>query len=669
MAGNLQQQAATGDHIGLPTSEIGAAERIVKELKEKFIAQELVPLEDVDKLWSHPSQDTSNFLALFCLALRRSSPFAGGSGTPSAFASVRENLIVHFHTFRLDLVKWRECCCETMGPLLLRTDALGCYSRLLAEAAEQLQEAAAAALPAQALAFADSGASAGSSTVSAASRSEGQGVQRKGAQRQPSEPGVQAQRPRAQQVDLQAVESLLCEVISVMTVLCTGIQEPQDATVSSGSSSSSRPRSAGAAGELLHADARAQLQSTWVLEHWARVLLLATAPALAGGNSKQQKAQTLQTDFFQRLCALHSWMRLYLVDFVRRPWGCSLAFIYMARLCAALDGECEERYGLPRHSVLVLPAAAPVDSRSLVRVDQAAEQRDALAMQHGQAFSLLPALLTLKAWAMLLAEDLEGLRTESPAAAVAEAGVLAPGGASAGAGEGQGVCRGSTEQGQVGDQVGSSVNADEEGVQLAVEDAILRRLPPLNRTLTIDMCLRLARGLLANWGTVIPGVRVRAAGSGRVNDGGRMQEGSGSAVLQFALACARLALLPDVWGRARVRGRTRARLRAWWETYVAAAQHPEALLLTVFPWFTFPSWIAKGRGKVGMGSSQRLRTEPARAALCRRCSAQEQTQARFIGRVPLAAACSSTRSTALRSTSGPMLASLRSPPCVQPAMH
>ncbi len=52
---------------------------------------------------------------------------------------------------------------------------------------------------------------------------------------------------------------------------------------------------------------------------------------------------------------------------------------------------------------------------------------------------------------------------------------------------------------------------------------------------------------------------------------------AGCSVLYHALACARLALLPAVWDRERVPRRSRAQLREWWETYVAAAQHSEAL--------------------------------------------------------------------------------------------
>ncbi len=551
-ASSLQQLAAAGDEAGFTASGIGAAERIAKELKDKLIAQALAPLKDIDKLWSHPSQDTTNFLALFCLALRRSSPFALGSGTPSAFASIRENLSVHFGSFRYDRQQWLSYCCETMGPLLLQTDTLARYAQILAEAGEQLQGAAATALPTQALASA-SGASAGSASAPAATRSEGQG-----GQRQPLAPG-----PRAQHIDLGLVERLLCEVISVMQPLYT--------TAPSGSSSSPTP--AGAAEQALLQHVRAQLQSTCLLEHWARVLLLGTAPALAGGNRQQQKAQTLQTDYFQRLCGVHSGMRLDFCDVLRRPWGCSLAFIHIARLCAALDGA--DMHGLPPHDVFVMRPAVLTDTEHLVAAPLAAQQVDAKDMRHGQAFSLLSAMMILRAWTSLLAEAFQ----EGPAAEPAG-------------------------------------------------DAGPCRLPPLNRGATVDLCLRLAKGLLANWGAVIPGVRVGAANVGRASEGGRMPRASASAALHLALACARMALLPDVWGRATVRGRTRARLRAWWETYLVAAKHREALLLVLPQWATYPSWTASCPGELQVWSSCAAQRLPTRKVpchglhvRCRRCKA------------------------------------------------
>ncbi len=655
LAGSLQQHAVIANGVGLTVSDVCSAERLLRELKDQLTAQGMEPLDDVDMLWLHPSQDTSKFVMLIFLALRRSSPFAVGGGIPSTFASMRENLSVHFPAVTTDPIKWQSICRETVGPLLLKTDTLGCYARLLAEAAKQLEEAAAAALPAQALAPA-SGPSASAASASAATRSEGHGGQRQGGRQRPSAPGVQAKGPRVQQVDPKLVENLLCEVISVMSVLCNGMQQPRNTTVgSNSSSSSSSPAPAEAAAQALLQDVRAQLQSTWLLEHWARVLLLATAPALAGGNSKQLQAQTQQTNLFDRLCGLHNWMRIDLADFVRRPWGCSLAFIHMARLCAALDGA--DVHGLPRHDVVTLSGAA-----SLAQTGQAAGQGIAVARQHGKALSLASALLTLRTWAVLLGEGLEELGKNSSSADVAEAGVLAGGDASAGTGEGQEVCRGSTEQGLVGAQAGSLENLEErpatrhsaaavevqaaddrpgaarvgrdvyadgaeqgqaqvraeagcgeEADQLAVGHASPRCLPPLNRGATFDLCLRLAKGVLANWGAVIPGVRVGAARSGHVYDSVQLLPESASAVLQYALACARLALLPDVSGRMRVGGRTRARLRAWWETYVAAAQHPEALLLSAVELPTCPAWIARGPGKLGMASTLELRTKAAHA--------------------------------------------------------
>ncbi len=588
VAGIVQQQAV-GDSIELTTSDIGAAERVAKQIKDKLRAQDFGALEDVEKLWSHPSQETASVLALFSLALRRSSPFASGAGTPSAFANIRANLNVHLETLTSDSRKYRTLKFDTIGRLMLRTDALGCYTRLLSEAGEQLKAAAIAALP--------------------GAQREGQGgQQQQGPRRQPPAPGEQRQGPRPQQIDHELLERLLDEVITVAAVPCTDIMQRQlrhMATVRNATSDSPIP--AGAPEQPLQQETHAQLQSSWVLEHYARVLLLGTAPALSGGNSKQQKAQSMQTESFHRLCMLYILMQLDMADFVRRPWGCTLAFIHMARLCAAMDGA--ERYGLPPHAALTLPEASPLDTASIAQTDYAAEQSDEMAMRRGQAFSLLPALLTLRAWTELLGEGQEGMAKELPAAAGAGAGLLAADGASAaGEHEGRGACTSSTEQGRVGIQVGVSVRGEEGRVQLAAAGASPCRLPPLNRSVTIDVCLRLARGVLANWGAVIPRVKVSAGDGSRPSAGGRMTKGSGSAVVQHALECARLALLPNVWGRVTVRGRTRAQLRAWWATYVAAAQHPEALLVAEPQWLEYPDWIARGLGEVGMASSFMLCT-------------------------------------------------------------
>ncbi len=601
-AEKLQQQADDGRDLS--TSEIRFAERVAREFLEKVVAQGVQPVEEIDELLSQPSLDTVKFLALFCLALRRSSPFAVGAGTPSLFASIRESLVMQFSTQRIDQTHWQQTCCEVMGPLLLNTDALSCYARLLAETAKQLEQAAAEALPSQALATA-SEPSAGSAHVhppgSAAPRSEGHGAQPHGGQRRPSAPRGQVQGPRAQRVDLNLVESLLHEVLSILTALSTGMQQPPGTTVGSGgsssssSSSSSSPASTGTAAELLQESVRAQLQSSWVLEHFARVVLLSCAPALAGLNSQQQQLQNMQTDFFHRLCDMHHFMRLPLADFLRRPWGCSLALIHMARLCTALDGQ--ERYGLPRHDTLVVPAAALSDSASLLRAYEPGPpvvRRGVVAVHLGHACGLLPALLTLEGWIALLAGDLEEPGKAAPAAALpAGAGLPAAGGVTAGAHDGTDVGGGGSEQVQVGDR---------ERMQRAAGEASPRRLPPLNRTVTIDTCLRLAKGMLANWGTAVPGlvvVDMIPTSRRRIYHGGRLPTAMASAVLQYALACARLALLPAVWGRERVPRRRREQLRAWWETYVAAAQHPEALAVAMPQRPTYPTWTDGAPGRIG----------------------------------------------------------------------
>lgn len=177
VAGNV----ATGDGIELTASDMDAAARASKDIKNKLTSRGLTAVEDVAKLWLHPSQETANVLALFSLALRRSSPFAAGAGAPSTFADIRANINVHLETLTAEMVKWLHLGFDTIGRVVLRTDALDCYARLLSEVGEQLKAAAAAALPAQRH-LAASAAPAGSAPpihppASAGAQSEGQGGQ------------------------------------------------------------------------------------------------------------------------------------------------------------------------------------------------------------------------------------------------------------------------------------------------------------------------------------------------------------------------------------------------------------------------------------------------------------------------------------------------------------
>ncbi len=118
------------------------------------------------------------------------------------------------------------------------------------------------------------------------------------------------------------------------------------------------------------------------------------------------------------------------------------------------------------------------------------------------------------------------------------------------------------------------------GVPVCVGSLVMLYVDPFVRSgERLTGCRLRHMRVLASWGGTLPRVRLQPQGGTVGRDAPLLPKLAGSALLQYALSCARLALLPDVWGRERVPRRTRAQLREWWETYVAAAQHPEALLV------------------------------------------------------------------------------------------
>ncbi len=87
-------------------------------------------------------------------------------------------------------------------------------------------------------------------------------------------------------------------------------------------------------------------------------------------------------------------------------------------------------------------------------------------------------------------------------------------------------------------------------------------LPPHDCMASVQVCLRLANGVLASWGQPLAGVHLHLADGMPVGKDPLLPKGNGSSLVFHTLLCARQALLPDVWGRARVRGGVRAQLRA-----------------------------------------------------------------------------------------------------------
>ncbi len=577
VAAVVQQQSVQGDDLHLSPSELAVAARVASELSTQ-LSQES-PYQEVKLLWDHPSQDTVALLALFGLALRRSSPFDMGDEENASYATVRKHLCGPLALLLVDREHLQKVCSEYLGQVLLQTDTLQCYCRLLSEAAEQLRPAAAVHFPAPAQSHASPGAAA---AVTPAGLS---GEQEQGRQRPPGPgPAVQLQAAPPPQPCMQQLGSLLHEVINILAVLGIGLQHLKggggaDAGTSSSSSSSPNPASQ----RML--SARAQVQSSGLLEHWARALLLGTPAAIADLHGRQQKeAQTAQGTYLYALCHMHRLMQLDWADFVRRPCGGTLASIHMAYLCAALDGG--SAFGLARPAVINLPAGTAVERDFLWDVDPRVADGEEELVSHHRMVGTLPAQLTLRAWIAML-----GGTTEAPGAAGGGAQLPAeadPSGVETGAGAGQDAGDDGAGQGE-----GAQGGEPREG-PLGPTPASLGicSLPPLNRFATVTLCLRLAKGVLACWGQSIADVRLVGDGVGRGSGSGSLllPKTGGCTVLFSALACARLALLPLVWGRERVSRAVRVQLRVWWETYMAAAQHREALLVGEPQPLAYPSW-------------------------------------------------------------------------------
>ncbi len=477
---------------------------------------------------------------------------------------------MHFNIIPNDACDWCGFFFEVLGPVLLIADTLQCYSRLLAAAAEQLEPAARAVQL----------------------HEQAQAVQ--------AAPAAQSQEQRPLTASLHQLEMLLQEPLAIFGVLSLTPPHLHGTWTWTRAARSS----SGAGASFLQPPSRpmrslsAEVQSSWVLEHWARVLLLGTAPALAGGEgSRQLGALALHASYLPQLYDTCHALDLAWADVMRRP-------------C------CPDPHGPPVRGPgrrwRVRPATARRNRAAQAwgggpTKHAAAADYDAAPVRRGQAASLHPAEHTLNAWMALLGEAFQeapGQRLESKrqgAAATASAGCAAPHdprrgaveereGGGRGAGQGRDLM---AEGPRAGAAAAAAADAEGHSAGLATPDSV----PPLNRSATTALCLRLGRGLLARWGGQLPGVQLYdLSAPGRANP--LLPKATGSTLLYLALSCARLALLPDVQGRERLRGTARAQLRAWWEMFVAAAQHPEALIMAVTepPLEAYPAWAQEEQG-------------------------------------------------------------------------
>ncbi len=597
---DVLQQCSRGISPRLITLDLSAAARAATALATQL--QPEGPPQELIKLWGVASQDTAAFLALLSVALRESIPCATGDGPGPAYADIRNGYSLHLSRFSrmVNRVWWGRVCYGLLVPVLLRTDTLQCYSRLLAQAADQLKPAAAAALAALQPTSSESQSLSGAPSVAA--EAAGEGANSRGQPRTHRGLGEQRDRPRSRPPSLVQLELLLRDVLPLLEQLTSGLQW----STAVGNAPAGHPT----------LTACAQLHSSWVLEHWAQVLLLGTAVASAEGDGVT-KALGVQADMLCALCNLLGNGGLGLTDFLRRPCGCALAATHMAQLCAALDGG--DAFGAAKPKNLILPAYLSAERRLAGCADEQAARYDAAAHESKRAVSLLSPAVIVKAWTTLLSEALAGApdaEVGTPAGVGEATPEALPGGpedagsvASSGGrvaapaqGPGKGLSYGGTAAG-VGreGECGASTSGAGQG-PAAAAGVSLDKLPPLNRPATFHLCLRLARGVLAQWGAPLHGIWLLADGQVTRRIPPLLPKVSGAVLLHHALACSRLALLPAVWGRERVPRRTRAQLRAWWETYVAAAQHPEALMVALPELPENPAWTREGpRGSTSAG--------------------------------------------------------------------
>ncbi len=609
-------QTARGLDPALSSSALATAARAATTLTSELTRQ-TPHLHEFAALWSCPGQDAASYLALFSLALRRSGPSLT-KDSERDYDCILDNLSWQLGKvcFLTEPVPWGHIGPDLVAPALLRAGTLECFSRLLADTAEKLKPAAAtAALAEHSLRKASSAAEvSGADAVAAAAGG------RTGSHQHGKEPRQPQNSQASQPTDGEGLQLVNTTHILVSGLISGVFQSPDgggggcrstggnssggggsEASGGGGSRSSGGPDGGGGGNaapaptkhHLTMHGLRAQLQSSWVMEHWAQVLLLSTDVASARGCGEERIiSHAAQARLLNWLCAALGAAGFRFSDVLRRPCGCTLAAAHMAQLCAALDGG--DAFGAAKPGVLVMTAWESRDFRYLARTDSKAQKYDDVAMRLRRAVNLHAAIATVAAWVMLLlaSKPLQespctAAFTRGDGACPAEAEAMSAGQGGAGASQGV-VSEGQEENGGGG--------SDE---RLAPEErrtaahTYLRKLPPFNRAATVHLCLRLAKGVLACWGRPLSGVRLELPSRNPSAPAPLLPKEQSCALLHRALACARLALLPAAWGRERVPRRTRAQLRAWWETYVAAAQHPEALAVGEPDVLEYPQWMLR----------------------------------------------------------------------------
>ncbi len=592
------QQASRGSDPVLAPPDLIAAEQSAVGLWNNLHAPSQAITAEVRALWAEPGQDAVAYMALLSLALRRASPSSAGIRAAHAYARIYDALF--YWLARLGSVVGATPFTK-LAPALLRTDVLECFARLLAEAASQLKAAVAASLAAQ-----PGPPGAGVPPPELAVSGAGDTGSGREQQLQQQRPGLAEADERAsvQQTAIRSM-ALARSTLRTISIVLVG---PLGLSTGSGSSGGSSGGSSSAAAAPSPNDdpvvaAIAKLQSSWVLEHWAQVVLLGTAVLSSDGGGGQSVAASSERDEqLTRFCHMLTVSATGYMGFLRRPCGCALAATHMAQLCAALDGG--DAFGAPKPEVLVLPASVSREFNYLESISPAAKKYDEVARRLGRAVNLHAAVAIMDAWLKLY---IDGLGDMPCVYDDAEEGTGCQEGSSVGLASEDGDSTGRATAGHGGardsdggapaGQEGAGDSATDAAPELSDAegssdaDSSLLRLPPWNSNATFHLCLRLAKGVLACWGRPLSGVRLELPSRNPSAPAPLLPKEQSCALVHQALACARLALLPAVWGRERVPRRTRAQLRAWWETYVAAAQHPEMLAAGMTRSYGWPAWM------------------------------------------------------------------------------
>ncbi len=280
----------------------------------------------------------------------------GSEGCGPFYASIRSIILKGLVDVGKSDAKCPGFLWQALGPALLGMDTLECYSRIFAEAAEQLRPTAALQLTTGIQGSGSAGAPAASqpqASDAAAEPSEEQQTEQqvRQADQMKQQGGQKRQGHWAETPSLEDVEELIREPIALFAVLgmaVNGLQHAPAGKPSSGSQASgesaggnrrtgrdsgsddggddgnsssgggaggSRGSSGGGVGSGSGSDnggsgrarstfpkARSmltwtadKLQSSYVLEHWSRLLLLGTSAAVVrGGSTQQRAAQALQ---------------------------------------------------------------------------------------------------------------------------------------------------------------------------------------------------------------------------------------------------------------------------------------------------------------------------------------------------------------------------------------